>query len=611
MFELTAPRPVHFAGTTESAPLQPARVDELGVIGTLFRGEIRQLHFDHRGALLVLAGRGVLRLDPATFAETGRWLADRDIHAVHPCGERLWVVTGDAIFLAAFGEPLAAPLAAIAQTFNHCSIAAGTRLAVPHDRGVTLLDAADGSAREYLVDPAWLDTVWSKRPPDRALLSDDGRYIGVTTDHGHYVVVWDAATGAVLRAADHTEATALLADGRILHLDGKASTFTIADAKWAQLPPDAHYEDAVVRGERVLVADARGGFSVYEIAAWTRVAELSSYVTGSGRYSGTVCAALSATHVASYAITQGVLRVTAIGGATVESHDWLGGAEELSLGRDGRRVGVFREWGHGRLECVDLDAGRLHELRAHHDDITNCAITGDGTRVVVPVGSILRARTVHVGEFGSPESTASHPIKSCAREIVAYGDAAYAIATYTLRGSGHVGLHQAGTSRALAKIVNGKESPWRIAVGHDGDELIVAWESATIVYDISKRPKPIFTWNAGAGAVALGPRGFSACVLRPDQLHIRTPGRPERTRTLATRGGHTSPRLAFSRDGALLFVGASDGVLEVRRADDGALLRELPLHVHGFAALRRCGEAVWTMGADGLGLVVGLAPAAA
>ena len=87
------------------------------------------------------------------------------------------------------------------------------------------------------------------------------------------------------------------------------------------------------------------------------------------------------------------------------------------------------------------------------------------------------------------------------------------------------------------------------------------------------------------------------------------PGAAKRVLTLPPRKGHQRPRLAFSRDGALLFVGASDGVLEVRRSDDGTLLRELPLHVGGYVALQCCGEAMWTMGHDGIVRVLGLASA--
>lgn len=610
MFDLTAPRPVHFEGSTESAPLQVARVPDLGVIGTLFKGEIRQLHFDASGALLVLAGRGVRRLDPRTLAETGRWLPDLDILAVHPCGDRLWVITGGAIFLAAFAGELGAPFAEIAQERHYHATAAGTRLAIACERGAVLLDAATGTTREFLLDEAWYATLWAPQRPNRAMLSPSGRHVGVTVNHGRYTVVWDADTGASLLARDHTEASAILDDARIVHVDhGSGSIVGIVDGASSRLPADAHFEDAQVRGDRLLVADPRGGFSLYEVGTLARIAELDAFAERYGRGSSRVCAALSDTHVATYSVISGVLRSTEIGGVTVESSDWIGGGSALSLGQGGRRVGVFREWGNGRLDCVDLDAAHLIEVRGHHEDITDSAITGDGRKVVVPCGSILRARTVHIGEFGGAESTASHPIKSCVHEIVSHGDDAYAVATYTLRGSGYVGLHQAGVARAIAKVTRDKEAPWRIAVGHGSEELLVAWESATILYDIRKRPKPGEIWDVGAGAVALGPPGFLAFHTGPDQLHLRTPGSPKRVLTLPPRKGHGSTRLAFSRDGALLFVGARDGMLEVRRSDDGTLLRELPLHAGSHVALQCCGEALWTMGEDGLVHVLGLANA--
>jgi hypothetical protein len=53
----------------------------------------------------------------------------------------------------------------------------------------------------------------------------------------------------------------------------------------------------------------------------------------------------------------------------------------------------------------------------------------------------------------------------------------------------------------------------------------------------------------------------------------------------------------------------SDGVLEVRRTADGELLREMPLHAGEFVSLQRCGEAIWTLGDDGVVHIVGLRPA--
>lgn len=610
MFDLTEPRPVHFTGATASASVGVAEVRALGVIGTLFRGEIRQLCFDAGGDLLVLAGRGVRRLDPRTLAETGRWLPEHAILAVHPCGERLWVVTDEAVFLAAFGGELGEPFAAIPTPRHHHTTAAGTRLALPHARGVTLLDAATGTTREYLFDAAWFAALRSTPRLDRALLSPSGRSVGVTLRHGYLTGVWDVETGAPRLIREHAQSTALVDDERLLHVHHQSgSLVALADGAWSRLPADVHFEDAQVRGDRLLVADPLGGFSLYEAASMTRLAGLDAFPHLTGRFIGQVGAAVSATHVATYAAMAGVLRVTELGGATVQSSDWLCGPTVLSLGQGGRRVGVFREWIDGRLECIDLDQNQLIEVSGHHQDITDSAITGDGQRVVVPCGSILRARTVHVAEFGAAESTESHQVKSCVRELVPYKGDAYAVATYTLNGSGYVGLHTAGVARALAKVTEAKESPWRIAVGHTGEELFVAWESAAILYDIRKRPKVVTTWKLAAGAVALGPPGFLAFVHAGDQLCMRTTGSPQRVLTvvLPPRRGHGSPRLAFSRDGSLLFVGASDGVLEVRRSDDGSLLRELPLHHGGYAALQCCGEAIWTMGDDGLGHVVGRA----
>lgn len=604
MFDLTKPRPVHFTGSTASAPLTIATVPEFGVIGTLFRGEIRQLRFDVDGALLVLAGRGIRRLDPRTLAETDRWLPDRVILDVLPCGDRLWVLTDAAVFLATFGGELGAPFAAVSWERDHHLVAAGDRMAIPHQRGVTLLDAAAGTARQFLFDEAWSATLRGRARPNRALLSPSGRCVGVALRSGG-VVIWDSDTGASLLARVHSEASVLLDDARLLHVShGSGTLLRFITGESSRVPEDEHFEDAQVRGGKLLVADPEGGFSLYAVDSLAKITTLDFSRNG-GRSSTRVCAALSDEHVATYAVTSGVLRVTELDASTVESSDWIGGAEGLSIGQGGRRVGVFREWQNGRLECIDLDAARLIEVRGEDVEITNSAITGDGRKVIVPCGSILRARTVHIGDFGDAASTESHAIKSCVHELVPYRDEAYAISTYTLQGSGHVALHQASSPRALAKLTFGKESPWRIAVGHGCEELLVTWKSATILYDLRARAKPTQTWTFRGGAVALGPRGFLAILEDPDRLHLRTPGTPERVLTLPPREGFEPPRLAFSRDGALLFVGAGDGVLEVRRSDDGTLLRELPVHAGGYVALQGCGEAIWTMGKDGLGFVLG------
>lgn len=607
MFDRSARRTVFFEGTTVSSPLEVSRVAALGVLGTLFRGEIRQLCFDAEGALLVLAGLGVRRLDPHTLVETGRWLPERNILAIHPCGERLWVLTDTDVFLARFGDALGAAFATFAQQSFDEAVAAGTRLAIPHELGVTLLDAASGASRRFELDATWYRQLFSPHPPDRALLSPSGRRVGATVSHGGYLVVWDADTGETLVRRDHDSASALVDDARFIHTDRASTLHGLAGGQPTTLPDEGEFDDAKVRDDRLLLANEHGGFSLYDIATLTRVATLDPDPRSnrSGRHHGRVRAALSATHVATYVGTAGVLRVSAIAGGTLESNDWIGGGETLSLGDDGRRVGVFREWLAGRLDCIDLDAGTISELSAQHEDITSSVITGDGRMVIVPVGSILRARTIHVAPFDGGESRESHAIKSCVHEIVNYGDTAYAVATYTLRGSGYVGLHRAGAQRAIGKLSRGKESPWRVAVGHGGEELLVAWETGTVLYDLRKRPVMSRSWDVQAASVALGPPGFVAFVVAgTGKLSLHRPGARERSITLPLDEG--LPRLAFSRDGELLFIGTGKGVLEVRRSDDGTLLRELPLHVGGYVSLRCCCEAIWTMGDDGIVHVVGL-----
>lgn len=608
MFELTEPRQPHAFGTDKSAALTPENAADMRILGGLFRGEIRQLCFAPGGALLVLSGRGVLRLDPDTLAHTGHWLPTHHVQHVHTCGEQLWVVTGDRVYVANFGEELPDPVCEIASQWHHRFSAAGRKLAVVSKRGAIVIDADTRETKQFEFDEAWYEALWHKSEPDRAMLSPSGKYVGVTVGHSGYTVVWDVATGAQKIAREHTESMAILDDTRVIKGEEyQSSLVDFHTDEWHKGKGHPSFGDAVVHGDRVLAADANGGFGLLDAKTLDVVAQLAPLTKRFGRVSGTVCADFNATHVATFAGMDGVLRVTKIGGETREQHDYCGGVEGLSVSTDGKRCGVFREWGDGQLDCVDRQQQTIVLVRDKSGDgLTNAGITGDGKSVVAPLGSILRAREVHVAAFGSSEATNVHKIKSCCHEFVNYGDDCYAISTYTLQGSGYVGLHRAGVKRALAKVKRDKEAPWKLAVGHDGSELMIAWESATEIYDKTKRPKVHTSLPGRAGAVALGPRGYWACVYKGQELTIGLPDSQKCTVELAKRDGHSSPRLAFSRDGGLLFIGASDGVLEVRRTRDGALLHEVQLHSGEFKGLQCCGETLWSIGRDGTLLFVGV-----
>lgn len=612
-FELREPpRTTSLRGGTSSAPLSATSVADLEVLGGLFRGAIRHLSFDAEGALMVLAGRGVLRLDPDTLEERGVWLPTRHVESVLAFGDRLWVIVDGGAFVASFGEELGEPLAAAEHGFHHTYSATGSKLALPRERGALLVDGETGEVREFNFDEAWFEGQSSKRGPDRAMLSPSGRYIGVTASHG-YTVVWEVEGGEQMIAREHSEAMAIIDDRRVIR--GEESSSSVIDfitGDWSRAPGNPHFDrgDAVVLGDRLLAADSAGGFALIDISSFEVIAELDSRPKEYGRTPSWTSAALSERHVATYDGMGGVLRVTALGGDTLESWDWCGAVEGLSVGADGRRAAVAREWSQGWVECVDLDAQTLVTVRdAAGQGMTCAGITPDGASLVAPCGSILRARRVLVGPFGGAESEDVHAIKCCAREFVGYGDDRYAISTHTLEGAGYVGLHRAGAKRALAKVTYLKEQPWRIAVGADDDELLIAWDSATILYDMVKRPKAVETFAGRAGAVALGPRGFLAYTEGREVLVIRSPGAGAVRVSPELRRHHRIERLLFSKSGDLLMVGLSDGVLEVRRTVDGELLRAMPLHVGEFVSLQRCGAAIWTLGEDGIVHIIGLRPA--
>jgi len=108
--------------------------------------------------------------------------------------------------------------------------------------------------------------------------------------------------------------------------------------------------------------------------------------------------------------------------------------------------------------------------------------------------------------------------------------------------------------------------------------------------------------------VALGPRGTLAYLFCDDGLRLCV-RHADSESTVAIepnplRSGENI--IAFGAQGQLLFVGRGDGVLEVRRSQDGALLHSLPLHAGGFKAMQVHETVLWTLGEDGLVLAVGI-----
>ncbi|MGB1013322.1 MAG: hypothetical protein ACPG4T_04240, partial [Nannocystaceae bacterium] len=181
-FKRTQPRNISLRGKIVSAPISTESVEKLTVVGGLFEGEIHQLTFNHEGALLVLAGLGVRKFDPNTLAEQDRWLADRRVQSIHACGEKLWVVVANEVYLASFGEPLGKPLAAVDYSFAHTYVAFGTKFVVVTKRGAMIVDTS-GTTREYTIDEPWFEGQSSSKTPDRAMFSPSGRSVGVTTNY--------------------------------------------------------------------------------------------------------------------------------------------------------------------------------------------------------------------------------------------------------------------------------------------------------------------------------------------------------------------------------------------------------------------------------------------
>lgn len=610
MFDWSEAREVFAFGEAKSAAWSEENATAMEVVAGVFRGAVRDLAFDASGDLLVVAGLGVRRLDPDTLEERGRWLDGVHVVTVRPCGERLWVVADGALHLTAWGEPLGDSLAPIDVRYNQTYAAGGAYFAAPEEMGLRVVSSA-GEVRELTFDPEWYEALWSKQRPERAMISPSGTYAAAGRAHGGYTVVWDLATGELLGASEHTESHVVFDDGRVLKADERSSgTHDVRSGTWAPLEGRAQMETAVVAGDRVLGANARGDWVLQDVGTLEVLAEGEGVEKTYGRGTSAIASAVSPTHVATYAAKEGVL-FCASEDATATSRGWQGMPESLSVSADSTRLVVFREWTNGRLECVDLTAGTVREVTdAKRQGVEHGCVTGDGQHVAAPCGSILRARTVTVGDFDGAASEPLQKIKSCCRATVAYGDDRYAVATYTLSGSGFVGLYAADSKRAKAKVTHGSEQPWRVAVGYDADELFVSWKSVAILYDMAKRPKPVETFDDSGRSIALGPRGYlaySTSTSRDDrQVLVRTPDRPDVAVPLTREGSYEADLLAFSADGALLFVGAPDGTLEVRRARDGEVLSARKLHAGAFTDMIVRGDVLWTMGKDGCVFALGV-----
>ncbi len=593
-------------GRRDSAPIRRDNLERLAVRGSVLRGAIRQLCFDADGSLLLLAGRGVRRLDADTLEQTGSWLSDRVVDQVLGPGPTLWVVCEGALHRAAFGAPLGEPLVTLASTRGTIAADAG-QLAAVTERGVVLV-GTDGSERRFTIDPEWYAALWSPNPPDIALLSPSGRTIGASRD-GRYVVLWDVATGAVIHQQQHRHASVLLDDDRYLSMGTFSSDLHLfrTDGHQGVASPDS--AAAVVTGEEILVGSPQGEVCLLRRADLSTIRRLEGHPKEYGSSTSLVCIARSQRHIATYAVMTGVLRVFSDAGL-VEQRGWSGSPEGLSVSDDGQRALVGRDWGGGRADVIDVGGGTLQEVRGPGGLICP-GLTPDGESVVLPCGSNLRGRAVHVASFDGSQEQEVHTIRAFARGFIGFGGDCYALLSYTLSSSGEIVLQRAGVKRAIAKVKLNKESPWTFAIGQGGAELAVGWEREIIRYDLTKRPKPVQTIPRRAISLALGPVGHLAYIWYDSgapRLTIQRPGAADLELPLDREARYrgSTPRLAFGTDGALLLVGRTDGVLEVRSTVDGAVLRCLPLVAEGFVAMAFAAEALWVMGADGQVLILGV-----
>ena len=491
------------------------------------------------------------------------------------------------------------------RTFSHC-VATDSRLAAISGCGVILV-STDGTVRTFTIDPEWYAALWSSSPPDTALISPSGRTVGAAY-RGQYTVLWDAETGEPLHRDEHQGASLLLDDTRLLKTDTFSSTLHDWKSKHYQQLQTPDQCTAMVADEIVVLGCPYGAQVHLKHADLTPLSTLDGLDKEYGTGTGLACIASSPTHTASYAALAGILRVSTPGGL-VEQPGWSGAGTGLSVSSNGQRAVIFRDLGQGRAEAVDVEADSVVEIRGQ-EGLISPGVTPDGQHLILPEGTNLRKRTVHVAGFDGSEAAPVHTVNAFADGFIGFRESCYAVRSYTLRGTGEVVLQRAGIKRALAKVKHpGKEQPWEFAIGHGSEELVVSWESETILYDMKKRPKPIRTLNHRAMAAALGPPGYLAHLWFRDNQGLITIERPgqDPLSVEAPFDSWSAPKLALSPDGSLLFVGRPDGVLAVRSTLDGALLAEVPLLFGRFSTLLWVGEALWVLGEDdGQVLVVGV-----
>jgi hypothetical protein len=609
MITIQRPEPVFVEGFSPAGAPRAERVADIAEVGHIFRGRIRQLLFAPGGELLVAAGLGVEVLDPDTLELRQRWLSDEYVLWLAAAGSRLLVAVrraeGVALFAAEPGAKLGAPLAEsdyVGETYSTDSDF--TQVALPVANGVHVYRVGGKKRLEFLLGPEVEKAIPYLLRVQHARLSPDGRFVAALAGGTAYAV-WEIDTGRIVMRGvrgdgDVPDSLLFLPDGRLLmETRSSYSAYDLsqpANRQYLSLGDGFNRRTLFMGGGRLL---AVGGFGEYEVrspASFETLSQGQGEPNHYGAVPGSPVGAISRTHVATYAASYGTLWVT--GTKTVTRRDHVSSLEGLSVSADGRRLVVESQW---RETCHAIDvAAKTRREVVSEEGLVGPAVSADGSQVILGCGTNLKPRTLHTVSFdgGTPEPV--HKILAWARRTKSFGGDFYAVATYKLRGDGYVSVHRLGQPRAVAKLTFEDESPWVFDVAPDGSQAIVRWKHTTTLHDLTRKGAIVETLPLCASSVALGPGGALALTFPEDSretLLVRTASGEKRV-PLPPVKGHGSSTVAFSEDGSLVFAGRPSGMLELRRASDGKLLRALQAHAAPIEHLETAGGLLWSLGKD-------------
>jgi hypothetical protein len=445
-----------------------------------------------------------------------------------------------------------------------------------------------------------------------ALLSPDGRFVAALSGSTAYAV-WETATGRVVmhgvRVRDDIPGSLLfLPDGRLV-LESHSDQYVVdlsqpANRQRLSIGDAFNRRTLFSGGGRLLAASGFGAYEVLSPDGFKPLSQGKGEPEHHGSVPGDAVGAISRTHVATYATSYGSLWVT--GKKTVTRRDYVSSLEGLSVSGDGRRLVVESKW---RETCLAVDvAAKTRREVVSEEGLVGPAVSADGSRVIFGCGTNLKPRTMHTVSFegGKPEPT--HKILAWARRTKSFGGDLYAVATYKLRGDGYVSVHRLGQPRPLAKIAHEDESPWVFDVAPDGSRALIRWKQTTTLHDLTRKGALVETLPLSASNVALGPEGALALTFSENSretLLVRTAS-GERRVPLSKVDAYGFSTVAFSEDGSLVFVGRPSGMLELRRASDGNLLRELRAHAAPIEQLETAGGLLWSLGKDDVGRAFGV-----